>query len=210
MSVSNYTLNQRISNLQYEINKLQTEINHLQNDITQTTLIYSSTAIHNNINEPSTSLTIRNKYNYSGWFFKNDKSSNKINWSFPLKKNVIVSDLKGISISFFNGNSLEIPLITVITNNGSMTYVFNQQITPTINTNYQGVCSIDKKYVPFNNETQIQFQPLPFVGNFSQTDTIVSIDIGSYSSINAVEFVVSKLNLIYSNNITQSYLLVSP
>ena len=68
MSVSNYTLNQRISTLQYQINKLQYDINLLQNEIIQPTLFYSSTSIYGNKTEPSTSLNIRNNYNYSGWY----------------------------------------------------------------------------------------------------------------------------------------------
>ena len=91
-----------------------------------------------------------------------------------------------------------------------MNYIFDPTITPTINTNYQGVCIIDKLFVPFNNETQIQYKPSTITGNYSQNDKIISVIIATHSTVNTVQVVVNKINLIYSDNITQSYLLVPP
>jgi len=213
MSVSNYILNQRISTLQYQINKLQNDINLLQNEIIQPTLIYSSTSIYGNTTEPSTSLNIRNNHNYSGWYFVNSIPLNYINWIFPVKQNALVSDLKGISVSFFNGLSVsndEILYITINTLQGSKTYIFDPTLKPTTNTNYQGICIIDKKNVPFNNETQIQYKPSTTTGNYSQNDKLISVMIGTLPTLNTVQLVVNKINLIYTDNITQSYLLVSP
>ena len=213
MSVSNYILNQRISTLQYQIHKLQYDINLLQNEIIQPTLFYSSTAIYGFGNEPSTSLNIRNNHNYSGWHFTNSTSKSYINWSFPLKNNTLVGNLKGICISFFNGNTMsndDILFLKIQTANGSMTYIFDQTITPTINTNYQGVCIIDKLLVPYNNETQVQYKTSTITGNYSQNDKILTVMIGTHSSSNTVQLVVNKINLLYHDNITQSYLLVSP
>ena len=215
MSVSNYILNQRISTLQYQIQKLLYDINLLQNEIIQPTLFYSSTAIYGNGSEPSTSLNIRNNYNYSGWHFINSISKSYINWSFPVKQNAVVSDLNGINVSFFNGyttSNNDILFITINTINGSMTYLFDSAIIPTINTNYQGVCIIDKLFVPYNNETQIQYKPSTITGNYSQNDKISTVMLGTHSSsaTNAVQLVVNKINFLYHDNITQSYLLVSP
>ena len=198
----------------------------------QPTLIYSSAAIYADGHEPSTSLIIRNTYGYSGWYFKNTNSGpNKINWYFPPNKlnATLVSDLKGISISFFNGNTtsndntLFLTVLTVPTGtndfapgffHSSMTYVFDQNITPTINTNYQGVAIIDKLLVPSNYETQIQYEESTVNnprGTYAQTDKILAVVIGtnSASTVNAVELVVNKLNLHYAD-MTQSYLLISP
>jgi len=197
----------------------------------QPTLIYSSPAIYADGQPPATSLTIRNTYGYSGWYFKNIVLGQKINWYFPPNKQnaTLVSDLKGISISFFNGittsndNTLFITIYTVPTGSGdyapgffhsAYTYVFNQAITPTVNTNYQGVCIIDKSLVPYNYETQIQYEPSTVNnprGNYQPTDKILAVVIGSNSgsAVNSVEFVVNKLNLHYAD-FTQSYLLVSP
>jgi hypothetical protein len=195
------------------------------------TLIYSSAVIYADGQPPATSLLIRNTYGYSGWYFKNIVVGQKINWYFPPKNatNTLVSSLKGISISFFNGvtvssdNTLFITIYTRPTGSGdyapgffhsSNTYIFNQSITPVANTNYQGVCIIDMSLVPFNFETQIQYQQSTVNnprGTFSQTDNILAVTIGSNSAsaVNTVEFVVNKLNLHY-DDFTQSYLLVSP
>jgi hypothetical protein len=199
------------------------------------TLIYSSPAIYADGHEPATSLTIRNTYGYSGWYYKNappnNAPTNKINWYFPPKNatNTLVSDLKGVSISFFNGNTtsnddtLYITIYTRPTGSGDYapgffhsanTYVFDQTITPVANTNYQGVCIINKSLVPSNYETQIQYEPSTVnnpKGTFAQTDNILAVVIGtnSASTTNSVELVVNKLNLHY-DDFTQSYLLIPP
>ena len=205
-------------------------VSYAQNQVAPT-LIYSSPLIYANGIEPANGLAIRNTYGYSGWYFKNITASNKINWYFPAqtRTSTTVANLKGIAISFFNGQTVsndDTLFITVYTNltgtndyapgffHSSMTYVFNQAITPIANTNYQGVCIVDKNLVPFNFETQIQFEPSTVNnprGDYSQNDTILAVVIGtnSASAQNSVELVVNKLNLIYSN-FTQSYLLVPP
>jgi hypothetical protein len=205
-------------------------INVKMNQVTPTA-IYSSAAIYADGQPPATSLLIRNTYGYSGWYFKNVVLGQKINWYFPPKTPTTtqVSALKGISISFFNGantsndNTLFITVLTVPTGSNdfapgffhsSNTFVFNQTINPTVNTNYQGVCVIDKSLVPFNYETQIQYEPSTVNnprGTYAQTDNILAVVIGTNSgaSLNSVELVVNKLNLHYVD-FTQSYLLVSP
>ena len=203
---------------------------YAQNQVNPT-LIYSSPAIYADGIAPATSLTIRNTYGYNGWYFKNSVASSKINWYFPPNRTTTtqVSDLKGIVCTFHNGlttsndNTLFLTVYTIPTGSNdyapgffhsSMTYVFNQTITPIANANYQGVAIIDKSFIPFNYETQIQFEPSTVNnprGTYSQTDNILAIVIGtnSASPTNSVEFVVNKLNIVYMDN-TQSYLLVPP
>jgi hypothetical protein len=206
-------------------------VSYAQNQVVPT-LIYSSPLIYADGIEPANGLGIRNTYGYSGWFFQNSHGTGgKINWYFPAQTQTAttVADLKGIAISFFNGQTVsndDTLFLTVLTNptgnndyapsffHSSMTYVFNQAITPIANTNYQGVCIVDKNLVPFNFETQIQFEPSTVNnprGTYAQTDTILAVVIGTNSASvkNNVELVVNKLNLIYSN-FTQSYLLVPP
>jgi hypothetical protein len=209
-------------------------VNVKMNQVTPT-LIYSSPVIYADGHEPATSLTIRNTYGYSGWYYKNSPPNtaptNKINWYFAPSNPTVttVADLKGVSISFFNGNTtsnddtLYITIYTRPTGSGdyypgffhsAFTYVFDQAITPTINTNYQGVCIINKQYVPFNYETQIQYEPSTVSnpkGNYQPTDKILAVVIGtnSASATNSVELVVNKLNLHYAD-FTQSYLLIPP
>ena len=209
-------------------------INVKMNQFTPT-LIYSSPLIYADGHEPATSLAIRNTYGYSGWFYQNalpnTAPTNKINWYFPAKTATTtpVSALKGISISFFNGvttsndNTLFITVLTVPTGSGdyapgffhsSMTYVFDQTITPVANTNYQGVCILDTLDVPFNYETQIQYEPSTVNnprGTYLPTDNILAVVIGtnSASPTNSVQLVVNKFNLHYAD-FTQSYLLIPP
>jgi hypothetical protein len=207
---------------------------YAQNQVVPT-LIYSSPAIYADGHDPATSLSIRANYGYSGWYYKNSppntSPTNKINWYFPPSQAnfTTVADLKGIAISFFNGNTtsndntLFLTVYTVVTGSNDYapgffhsanTYVFNQTITPVANTNYQGVAIIDKSFVPSNYETQIQYQPSTVnnpKGTYSQTDKILAVVIGtnSASATNSVELVVNKFNLIYAN-FTQSYLLIPP
>ena len=199
------------------------------------TLIYSSPVIYADGHEPATSLTIRNTYGYSGWYYKNSppntSPTNKINWYFPPSNPTVttVGDLKGISISFFNGantstgNCLFLTILTRPTGtndyapgfyHSSNTYVFNSGNTPVANTNYQGVAVISKSQVPFNYETQIQYTQSTVnnpKGTYLQTDKVLAVVIGtnSASATNAVELVVNKLNLHYAD-FTQGYLLIPP
>jgi len=226
LTIANTTNTSILSSTSLTFNNYNVKMNQVT-----PTLIYSSAAIYADGQPPATSLTIRNTYGYSGWYFKNIVAGQKINWYFPPKNatNTLVSSLKGISMSFFNGvtvsndNTLFITIYTRPTGSGDYapgffhsanTYVFNQSITPVANTNYQGVCIIDKSLVPSNFETQIQYQQSSVnnpKGTFSQTDNILAITVGSNSAsaVNTVEFVVNKLNLHY-DDFTQSYLLVSP
>jgi len=196
------------------------------------TLVYSSAAIYADGEPPATNLTIRNTYGVSGWYFKNTPpAGKKINWYFPSQQlNVTsVADIKGIAISFFNGattsndNTLFLTIYTVPTGSGdyapgffhsSMTYVFDQAVTPVANTNYQGVAICDLASIPFYYETQVVYEESNVNnprGIYSQTDKVLAVVIGSNSTstVNSVEFVVSKLNIIM-DGFTQSFLLVSP
>ena len=208
-------------------------VNVKMNQVTPT-LIYSSPVIYADGHEPANGLAIRNTYGYSGWYYKNSPPNsaptNKINWYFPPKSTTTtVAELKGIAISFFNGNTTsndDTLFLTVYTTptgsndyapgffHSAMTYVFDQTITPIANTNYQGVCIINKSLIPSNYETQIQYEPSTVnnpKGTYAQTDNILAVVIGtnSASATNSVELVVNKLNLIYGD-FTQSYLLVPP
>jgi hypothetical protein len=201
----------------------------------QPTLIYSSPVIYADGHQPANSNSIKNTYGYSGWYYKNSAPNvaptNKINWYFPPKNatNTSVSDLKGISISFFNGttvsndDTLFLTIYTIPTGvndyapgffHSANTYVFDQTITPIANTNYQGVCILDISSVPYNYETQIQYEPSTVnnpKGSYLPTDKILAVVIGTNSAsvTGSVQLVVNKLNLHYAD-FTQSYLLIPP
>lgn len=195
------------------------------------TLVYSSAAIYADGSPPVTNLLIRNTYGYSGWYFKNTILSSKINWYFaPQQVNVTtVADIKGLAVSFFNGsttsndNTLFLTIYTVPTGSGdyapgffhsSMTYVFDQAVTPVANTNYQGVAICDLASIPAYYETQVAYEENTVnnpKGIYLPTDKVLAVVIGSNSTsaVNSVEFVVSKLNIIM-DGFTQSLQLVSP
>jgi hypothetical protein len=225
LTITNDTNESILSATNLTFNNVNVKMNQVQ-----PTLIYSSPVIYADGIAPANGLGIRNAYGYSGWYFKNISSGNKINWYFPPKSTTTtVAELKGIAISFFNGATTsndDTLFLTVYTRptgtndyapgffHSSMTYVFDQTITPIANTNYQGVCIINKSLIPSNYETQIQYEPSTVNnprGTYAQTDNILAVVIGtnSASATNSVELVVNKLNLIYGD-FTQSYLLVPP
>lgn len=195
-------------------------------------LIYSSALIYADGSSPATNLAIRNTYAYNGWYFKNTPpAGKKINWYFsPQQTGVtLVRDIKGLAISFFNGattsndDTLFLTIYTIPTGSGdyapgffhsSMTYVFDQAVTPIATTNYQGIAICDLASVPFYYETQVVYEPSSVnnpKGVYSPTDKVLAIVIGSNSAsaVNSVEFVVSKLNIIM-DKFTQSLQLVPP
>ena len=196
------------------------------------TLVYSSALIYADGSAPATNLAIRNTYAYNGWYFKNTApAGKKINWYFaPQQLNVTsVSDIKGLAVSFFNGattsndDTLFLTIYTIPTGSGdyapgffhsSMTYVFDQAVTPVANTNYQGIAICDLASIPFYYETQIAYEESTInnpKGTYLPTDKVLAVVIGSNSAsaVNSVEFVVSKLNIIM-DGFTQSLQLVPP
>jgi hypothetical protein len=121
--------------------------------VKQTNLIYqfSSPAIYADGRPPSsTPSTIINTYAINAWYFKNTVSGYKINWYIPPDNGMVVSDVLGLYLRFFNVSTTSndnIIFITVYTklqptNNyaswyhSAMTYVIDQTVTPVINTNY--------------------------------------------------------------------------
>jgi hypothetical protein len=201
-------------------------------NMVNSSLIYSAAIIYADGTAPATNLTIRNTYGYNGWYFKNTPpAGKKINWYFsPQQTNTTtVADIKGLAVSFFNGittsndDTLFLTIYTVPTGSGdyapgfyhsAMTYVFDQTVTPIANTNYQGIAICDTANVPFYYERQVAYEPSTVnnpKGTYLPTDKVLAVVIGSNSasSVNTVEFVVSKLNIIM-NGFTKEFLLVSP
>jgi len=194
-------------------------------------LIYSSAVIYADGSAPATNLLIRNTYGYSGWYFKNTVASSKVNWYFAPQQSTVtsVADIKGLAISFFNGattsndNTLFLTIYTIPTGiddyvpgffHSSMTYVFDQAVSPVENTNYQGVAICDLASVPAYYETQVAYEESTInnpKGTYLPTDKVLAVVIGSNSTsaVNSVEFVVSKLNIIM-DGFTQSLMLVPP
>jgi hypothetical protein len=190
-------------------------------------LVYSSALIYADGSLPATNLLIRNSYSYNGWYFaKTLPGTAKINWYLGAQSNdTTVSEIKGIAMSFFNELATSndyLPFITIYTQPQSgdpfffrsrRIYIFDQALTPTVNTAYQGCVFVDPTLIPYYRETQVQYElsPVGQVGPFASNEKILAIVIGSDSAapVNGTGFVVSKLNIIY-DTFTQELQFVPP
>ena len=190
-------------------------------------LIYSAAVIYADGAAPATNLLIRNSYSYNGWFFaKTLPGTAKINWYLGAQSNdTTVSEIKGVAMSFFNQLATSndyLPFITIYTQpqpgdvtfyHSKRTYIFNQSLTPTVNTAYQGCVFIQPSLIPYYREIQVQYElsPVGQVGPFASSEKILAIVIGSDSAapVNGTGFVVSKLNIIY-DTFTQELQFVPP
>jgi len=196
-------------------------------NMVNSSLIYSSAAIYaDSTYPPATNLLIRNTYSYSGWAFINTAIGSKFNYYFaPQSPTTTVADIKGISFNYFNvtqtSNDAQI-FCTIYTKpqvgdptfyHSKRNYIFDQTITPTINTAYQACVLVDKSLISYYYETQIQYEldPLNQVGPFLPTEEVLSVTLSSSSSTPAgtMSVVLQKLNIIM-DGFTKEFLLVSP
>jgi len=196
-------------------------------NMVNSSLIYSSAAIYaDSTYPPATNLLIRNTYSYSGWAFVNTDPNSKFNYYFaPQSPTTQVQDIKGISFNYFNvtqtSNDAQI-FCTIYTKpqvgdptfyHSKRNYIFDQTITPTINTSYQACVLVDKSLISYYYETQIQYEldPLNQVGPFLPSEEVLSVTLSSSSSTPAgtMSVVLQKLNIIM-DGFTKEFLLVSP
>jgi len=196
-------------------------------NMVNSSLIYSSAAIYaDSTYPPATNLLIRNTYSYSGWAFINTAIGSKFNYYFaPQSPTTTVADIKGISFNYFNvtqtSNDAQI-FCTIYTKpqpgdvtfyHSKRNYIFDQSITPTINTPYQACIFVNKSLISYYYETQIQYEldPLNQVGPFLPTEEVLSVTLSSSSSTPAgtMSVVLQKLNIIM-DGFTKEFLLVSP
>jgi hypothetical protein len=204
---------------------VKSDINELK--IKQTNLIYqfSSQAIYADGRPPaSTPSTIVNTYAINAWYFKNTTAGYKINWYIPPDLGMTVRDVLGLYLRFFNvsttsnDNILFLTVYTKLqaTNNyaswyhSSMTYVIDQTVTPTVNTNYtmfencSGTCPTPSHYAT----TLVGMQPSTVNnprGTYANTDEILAFTIGSNSAsaVNSVEFVLQKFGVMTNLGTTE-------
>ena len=187
--------------------------------IKQTNLIYqfSSPAIYADGQPPSaTPTSIINSYAVNSWYFKNTVAGQKINWYMPTTSSLKVQDILGLYLRLFNisttsnDNTL---FLTVYTTpdagpnfswyKSRMTYILNQSITPTINTNYtffmnaSGTCPNPSSYATSLVNMQISPVSNPR-GTYGPTENIMFFSIGSNSAsaVNSVECVVQKFGVM--------------
>ena len=189
---------------------------------------YISAAIYADGKPPLTpSTTIAQQYAYTpSWYFKNTfPTNNKINWYILANPGMIVSDILGLYLAFFNGNNTSndnTPFITVYTTPGTgtgpdyapgffhsaKTYIFNGSITA--NTRYTEFLNLDNCPTPNYYGTTLRsmisspVSPNPR-GQYLPTETVEFFSIGSNSAatINTLEFAVSKFGIMLSSGTTE-------
>ena len=193
------------------------DINILEVKQTNVLQVYSSPAIYADGRPPlAVPSSSSNTYAQFGWYFKNTTAGYKINWYQPPATGMLVSDIIGLYLRFFNcattsnDNSPFITILTTPTGNNdffpgffhsSMTYIINT--TPVANTSYTmfmnvtGTCPTPSAYAS-NIQTMIQSPVNNPRGVYAGTDSVLAIVIGtnSASAVNSVEFIAQKLGVM--------------
>ena len=196
------------------------DINILEVKQTNTIQVYSSPAIYADGHPPEpVPSASSNTYAQFGWYFKNTPSgANKINWYMSPATGMLVSDILGLYLRFFNcsttsnDNTPFLTVYTVPTGSGdffpgffksSMTYIFDQSVTPVANTSYTmfenvtGTCPNPSSYA--SNLVGMEQSPVNNPrGTYAPTESVLAIVIGtnSASPVNSVEFIAQKLGVM--------------
>jgi hypothetical protein len=186
---------------------------------------YISTAIYADGRPPTApSTTIAQQYAYTpSWYFKNTTAGYKINWYIGATNGMVVSDILGLYIAFFNGNNTSndnAPFITIYTTatgvndyapgfyHSACTYVFDGSITA--NTRYLEFLNLHSCPIPnFYGATlrymiQSPVAPNPR-GTFLQTESVAFFSIGSNSAsaVNTTEFAISKFGIMRASGTSE-------
>ena len=181
--------------------------------------VYSSPAIYADGRPPLTVPSASsNTYAQFGWYFKNTTAGYKVNWYMPPATGMIVSDVIGLYLRFFNCSTTsndDTPFLTVYTVptgsgdffpgffKSSMTYIFSQSVNPTVNKSYTmfenvtGTCPNPASYA----STLVSMEQSPVNnprGTYAPTESVLAFVIGSNSSsaVNSVEFIAQKLGVM--------------
>lgn len=200
--------------------------------IKQTNLIYqfASPAIYAD-GRPmiATPTTIINTYGINAWYFKNSFASgvNKINWYIAPDNGMVVGDILGLYLRFFNvsttsnDNTMFLTVYTKLQASGNyaswyhsnITYTLDSSITPVVNTNYtmfmnvSTTCPNPSYYATTLVPMQISSVAPNPKGTYDPTDEILAFSIGtnSASPINSVEFVLQKFGIMTTTKGTQEF-----
>ena len=190
-------------------------INQRQTNVLQ---IYSSPVIYADGQPPSPVPTSSsNTYAQFGWYFKNTTAGYKVNWYLPPNNGMIVSDVLGLYMRYFNcstTSSGSSPFLIVYTKptgsndyapgffHSAMVYIINS--TPVANTSYTMFMNINCS-TPNSYASTIQNMVQSPVNNprgpYLPTEQILAIVVGSnsISAVNSVEFIAQKLGVITSS-----------
>jgi hypothetical protein len=199
--------------------------------------IYNSPAIYADGKPPLTCPTVStNTSAQFGWYFKNSFSTgtNKINWYQAPDDGMLVSDLLGLYLRFFNISAIsttpnDMPFIAVYTKTDTltpnyaswyksrMTYIPN--FIPTANTSYTTFRNISETCPdPNSYASSLQLMinstvaPNP-AGSYAPTEELLffAISTSSSSVINCSEFILQKFGIITANGTQEfNYMPLSP
>jgi len=186
---------------------------------------YISAAIYADGRPPTTpSSTITQTYAFTpAWYFKNSVAGYKINWYIGPDVGMTVSKVLGIYMNIFNASTTSndnTPFLTIYTQpqsgdstfyHSKRTYVFNQAITPTVNTRYNmfmnvaGNCPTPSIYGSTLNNMELTSVGGGSVGPFAPTELILAFTIGtnSASAVNSVEFAINKFGIMTPTGTTE-------
>jgi len=179
---------------------------------------YISAAIYADGRPPTApSSTITQNYAFTpGWYFKNTTAGYKINWYIGPDVGMTVSQVLGIYMNIFNASTTSndnTPFLVIYTQpqsgdptfyHSKRTYIFNQSVTPTVNTRYNmfmnvsGNCPTPSIYGSTLNNMQLTSVGGGSVGPFSSTELILAfaINTNSVSPVNGVEFAINKFGIM--------------
>lgn len=207
------------TDLTFNGNSIFDEFDELRIKTISSSLQFPSSAITADGRPPiAPTNVIINTYAFSpSWYFINSFNSgvNKINWYIGPNIGMTVADVLGLYMNIFNpsmtSNDL-CPFITIYTANDSVppvnwyksrrTYIFNQSVTPVINTRYlmfsnvSSTCPTPLHYGSVLNNMEIS--TFNSVGAFAPTEVILAFAIGTNSgaTINTVEFAINKFGIM--------------
>jgi hypothetical protein len=208
------------TDLTFNTVSLQETLTTLQITKTTTALQYISAVITADARPPiAPTTTITQQFAFSpAWYFKNSfASNNKINWYLGGDIGMTVADVLGVYMNIFNPSMTSndnCPFIIIYTTNDTpsppnfykskRTYLFNQSITPVVNTRYfmfsdvSGTCPTPFHYGSVLNNMELSTVAGSNVGAFAPTEVILafSIQTNSASAINTVEFATNKFGIM--------------
>ena len=215
------------TDLTFNTTSMVSSIRNMQIKATNVINQYISAAIYADGRPPAApTTTIAQTYAYTpSWYFKNSfASNNKINWYIGATPNMIVSDILGLYVSFFNSNMIsndDCPFVTVYTSptgsgdyapgfyHSAMTYVFSQSVTPVVNTRYCMFANITSCPTPDHYGSTLVAMETSTVnnprGDYQPTQSVAFLAIGtnSASAQNSVEFAISKIGIMQSTGTTE-------
>lgn len=218
-----------VNDLTFSGVSIKSAVSDLQIKQTNTILQNISPAIYADGKAPTApTSTIINTYAFTpSWYFMNTVASQKINWFIAPDNAMVVADVLGLYMYYFNGlttSNDNTGFIVIYTKpqagdptwyRSKRVYIFDQTVTPIANTRYcpfanlSGDCPTPSYYAFTLNNMGLSPVAGSNVGPFLPDEEILafSIQSNSASAVNTVEFCVSKFGVM-TNLGTQEFAFI--